>query len=80
MAWLKITDDLTEEGIKKLKIGQVLIFDFEGSPVYLKIMRKNKDVWAKRLDPAKFLTPEQADEEVEIVQNWYYQPIVIMFD
>lgn len=66
MAYLDITNDLTKEGIKKLKVGQVLMFDFEGSPVYLKIMKKNDKVWAKRLDPAKFLTPEEADESVTV--------------
>lgn len=68
MAWLKITDDLTAEGKQKLEINQVLMFDFEGSPVYLKIMRKSKgEVWAKRLDPAKFLKPEDADEQVTVI-------------
>ena len=67
MAWLELTNDLTKEGIKKLKVGQVLIFDYEGSPVYLKIMRKERGkVWAKRLDPDKFLTPEEADERVMV--------------
>lgn len=67
MSYLNITDDLTKEG-KKLPLGKVLIFDFEGSPVYLKIMRKQKgEVWAKRLDPKLFLTPEQADEQIEVV-------------
>lgn len=68
MAWLNITDELTAKGKKRLKVGQVLIFDFEGSPIYLKIMRKERGrVWAKRLDPAKFLTPEQADDSVMVV-------------
>ena len=68
MAWLELTDDLTKSSIKRLKIGQVLMSDFEGSPVYLKIMRKERGkIWAKRLDPAKFLTPEEADEQVMVV-------------
>lgn len=68
MAWLQIENELTKEGIKRLKVGQVLMFDFEGSPVYLKIMRKERGkVWAKRLDPVKFLTPEDADENVLVV-------------
>jgi hypothetical protein len=70
MAWLNITDDLSKEGRKKLEVGQVLMFDFEGSPVYLKIMRKNKKgIWAKRLDPDKFLLPEEADEKVWVTKN-----------
>lgn len=68
MAWLQITDDLTKQGIRKIKLNQVLMFDFEGSPVYLKIMRKERGkVWAKRLDPNKFLVPEVADETVTVV-------------
>lgn len=67
MAYLDITDDLTKDG-RKLAIGQVLMFDFEGSPVYLKIMSKNKGkVLAKRLDPEKFLLPQDADEKVMVV-------------
>lgn len=70
MSWLNITKDLTEEGRKNLKEGQVLIFDQAGDPVYLKVTRKNKEgVWAKRLDPSKFLTPEEADQNVEVVKK-----------
>lgn len=69
MKYLDITDELTEEG-KQLKVGAVLIFDFEGSPVYLKIKKKKAGkVWAQRLDPKKFLTPEEADESVTVVPN-----------
>lgn len=46
--WIDLTEDLTEEGQKNLKVGQVLIFDNIGNPVHLKIMRKHKGkVWAK---------------------------------
>lgn len=48
MAWIDITPDLTKEGIRKLKVGQVMVFDFEGSKTYLKVMRKrNGKVWVK---------------------------------
>ena len=68
MAWLDITNDLSDKGREKVEVGQVLIFDFEGSPVYLKIMSKDNDrVKAKRLDQEKFLTPEEADEQVYVV-------------
>jgi hypothetical protein len=68
MAYLNITNDLTAKGRKELKVGQVLMFDFEGSPVYLKIMQKaGGKVFAKRLDPAKFLLPKDADESVSVV-------------
>lgn len=69
LAYLEITKDLTAQG-KKLPVGEVLIFDYEGSPTYLKIMRKEDGkVFAKRLDPNKFLTPEQADETVLVVNK-----------
>jgi hypothetical protein len=49
MAWLDITNDLTKKGQDKLRVGQVLIFSYEGSPIHLKIMRKrNGKVWAKK--------------------------------
>jgi hypothetical protein len=68
VAYLNITKDLTRAGRRQLKLGQILIFDYEGSPVYLKIMRKTRaGVWAKRLDPAKFLLPVEADSLVTIV-------------
>lgn len=50
MSWEDITDVLTVKGKKKLKVGQVLIFNYEGSPIHLKIMRKYKGkVWAKHV-------------------------------
>lgn len=68
MAYLDITNDLTKKGIKELKIGQILMFTYEGSPNYIKIMKKEKGrVWAKRLDPERYLTPEEADDKVEVV-------------
>lgn len=48
MSWEDITDVLTKDGAAKLKIGQVLMFNNEGIPIHLKIMRKFKGkVWAK---------------------------------
>ena len=48
MGWLDITGELTPQGKRWLKVGQVLVFDFEGSKLYLKVMRKrNGKVWAK---------------------------------
>lgn len=59
MGWLDITQDLTKQGQKNLQVGQVLIFDFEGSPVHLKIMRKhNGKVWAK---PNYIYLPEEVE-------------------
>lgn len=48
MSWIEISKDLTKRGQRDLKVGQVLIFNYEGSPNHLKIMRKAKGkVWAK---------------------------------
>ncbi len=67
MGWLDITPDLTKKGQKLVKVGQVLMFSFEGSPLHLKIMRKAKGkVWAKNVH---LYTPEEADNEVWVVQK-----------
>jgi hypothetical protein len=48
--WEDITDILTEDGAEKIQVGQVLIFDYEGSPVHLKVVRKRfGKVWAKKM-------------------------------
>lgn len=65
--WEDITGDLTKKGQRELNVGQILMFDFEGSPIHLKIMRKRHGkVWAKR---TYAYTPEEADQEVEIEQK-----------
>ena len=70
MAWINLTRDLTKKGIKTLNVGQVLMFDYEGSPDYIKIMRKEGgEIWGKRLDPEKFLLPEDADKKVAVKKN-----------
>lgn len=69
MGFLEISSELNTEG-RKLPVGKVLIFDFEGSPVYLKIMKKvGGKVFAKRLKPELFLTPEQADQRIVITKK-----------
>lgn len=46
MGWIDLTDTLTVEGRKKLKVGQVLFFD----KVDIRIARKYKGkVWGKRV-------------------------------
>jgi hypothetical protein len=46
--WERIDDVLNAKGKRNLKIGQVLMFDNDGIPIHLKIMRKFKGkVWAK---------------------------------
>lgn len=44
----EITDILTPEGIKALQVDQVLMFDYEGKPIHLRIVKKARGrVWAK---------------------------------
>ena len=59
MKWYDLTPDLTKEGQRKLKVGQVLLFE----KIHLKIMRKYKGkVWAKE----NYLTSvEEAQKEGE---------------
>lgn len=48
MKWFDITDDITDEAAKTLQVDDVLMFNYEGSPLHLKIMRKrNGRVYAK---------------------------------
>ena len=50
MAWLDLSEDLTEEGQQRVNVGQVLIFKQNDVKTYLKIMRKHKGkVWAKEI-------------------------------
>ena len=47
--WEDISDILNPNGLEKLKVGQVMLFQFEGSPIHLKVMRKAYGkVWVKR--------------------------------
>lgn len=50
--WERIDDILTPEGIARLEVGQVLMFDFEGSRNDLKIRMISKagHVWAQKID------------------------------
>lgn len=64
--WMDVTNDLPID----VKVGQVLRYEFEGSPLVLKITsKKNGKVWARYLDPTKYLTPQEADETVEVTQK-----------
>jgi hypothetical protein len=48
----RIDDILTKEGLAKLKVGQILRFDYEGSINEMqitKINRKGHKCWAKRV-------------------------------
>jgi hypothetical protein len=64
--WMDVTDDLPID----VKVGQILRFTFEDSPIVLKITsKKGGRVWARYLDPAKYLTPEEADDQVMVEQK-----------
>ena len=48
--WHDLTDMLTKKGIDKLKVGQVLMFEYEGSETQIRIMRKSGGkVWGKEV-------------------------------
>lgn len=62
--WLDVTDDLPIN----VKVGQTLSYTYEGSPLVLKVTSKyGGRVWARHLDPRKYLKPEEADEKVMVV-------------
>lgn len=53
MAWINLADEMefTERAYTDFHVGQILVFDFEGSKNYLKIMRINKPkIWVKQVD------------------------------
>ena len=55
--WIDITDDLTPEGIDRLKVGQIMMFDYEGSRIDLKVMlKRDHRVYVK---PVKTYSPDQ---------------------
>lgn len=62
----EITDIFTPEGIKKLKKGQILVFNNEGVKTELKITRIAKGrVWAKEVttySPDDVVITERKDE------------------
>lgn len=62
--WIDVTDDIPVD----VTIGQTLGYEFEGSRIVLKITsKKGGRVWARHLDPEKFLKPEEADEKVTVI-------------
>lgn len=53
LKWLDVTQDLPVD----VEVGNTLTFDYEGSPIHLRIMRKFKGkVWAKEV---KLYTPKE---------------------
>lgn len=61
--WENLTPELTPWAKKNLLVGQVLIFDYEGSSVHIKIMRKYKQkIWGKRTYLPR---PDEVDVKVK---------------
>lgn len=59
MAWIDMTNELTPFAIQSLEIGQVLMYEYEGSPLHIKIMRKkNGKVWGKQLK-VRLMKPDE---------------------
>lgn len=57
--WIDLTPDLTEEGQQRVNIGEILVFDYEGSKTCIKIMRKFKGkVWGKEV---QLYRPDQVE-------------------
>lgn len=73
MKWEDISDVLTPDGTERLKqrlrAGEkpILIFDYEGSPINLRIRRiHNGKVWAQRV---KLYTEEDLKDNIKIVDE-----------
>lgn len=50
MAWENMTDIFTPEGLQKIKVGQVMMFNLDGVRNEYRIMRiKNGKVWGKKV-------------------------------
>lgn len=70
--WEDITDILTPEGIaslqQRLKAGTkpVLIFDFEGTPIHLRIRKISRGkVWAQK---THLYTDEEMKKEISVIK------------
>lgn len=51
----EITDLISPKAIQELKVGKVLVFDYEGSRTYIKITRKDTKamrMWGQRIEMA----------------------------
>lgn len=59
----EISDVLTKEGIAKLKVGQILMFSYEGSRNEYKITKLNKKSGKCWVIPVKTYHPDQVEIE-----------------
>lgn len=57
--WIEIGDAFTPEGLAKVKAGQILKFNYEGSIVNYKVMRKNRKSGKCFVKPVDLYTEDQ---------------------
>lgn len=69
---IDISDMMTDKFYadkKNIYKGKVLIFDFEGSPTHLKIVRLNRSAKKCEVEEVHLVTPEEAEQVWEDVRN-----------
>jgi hypothetical protein len=59
----EISDVLTKEGIQKLKVGQILMFKFEGSRNEYQITRLNRKSGKCWVKPVRTYHPDEVQTE-----------------
>lgn len=57
----EIGNEFTKEGLAKLKVGQVLVYDYEGSRTELKITKINRKSHKLYVQEVKLYTDEEID-------------------
>jgi hypothetical protein len=57
----EISDVLTPEGLQKLKVGQILIFNYEGSRNEFKVTKLNKKSGKCWVKPVTTYSEDQVD-------------------
>jgi hypothetical protein len=65
----EIGESFTKEGLAKLKVGQVLTFDYEGSKTHLKITKINRKSHKLYVTEIDLLTQEEAEKKWELERN-----------
>lgn len=66
---INIAEDLTDDGIAKLKIGQVLRFQGKERVTELKVIKKHlkkRELWVREIVT---FTPEELDGTVKVVEK-----------
>lgn len=65
--WVDMTPELTPEGIAVMKVGKLLIFDFEGSRTKFKVMRVTKEpkVWAMEVETYTGLEAQRIIDDLD---------------